>query len=339
LSAAARFTASPDATRTANALRTSILVAAALASACAGAAETYPTRPVRYVVGFVPGGATDILARAMQPRLSERLGQQVVVDNRPGANGNVAAEIVAKSPADGHTLLLATIGILSINPSLYRKLGFDALRDFAPVAQLVSLSNVVVAHPSLQASNMRELVAAAKARPGQITYATSGSGGTGHLAGELFKTMAGVDLVHVPYKGGAPALVDVVSGQVNTFFATVPTALPQIKAGRIRALGVTTARRSVALPEVPTIEEALGLKGYEANNWYGVVVAAGTPAAMVRRLEADLLAVLKLPEVQEKLLAQGLEPTPAGPAAFDAYIRAEHAKWARVIKAAGAKVD
>jgi len=303
------------------------------------AADPYPTRPIRYVVGFVPGGATDILARAMQPRLSEKLGQQVVVDNRPGANGNVAAEIVARSPADGHTILLATIGVLSINPSLYRKLAFDALKDFAPVAQLVSLSNVVVANPSLQATGIRDLIALARARPGQITYATSGSGGTGHLAGELFKTMAGVDIIHVPYKGGAPALVDVVSGQVNTFFATVPTALPQIKAGRIRALAVTTARRSVALPDVPTIEESAGLKGYEANNWYGLVVAAGTPAAIVRRLESDALTVLKLPEVQEKLLAQGLEPTPAGPEAFGAYIRSEHAKWAKVIKAAGAKVD
>jgi tripartite-type tricarboxylate transporter receptor subunit TctC len=315
------------------------LAAALVAAAPASGAETYPTRPIRYVVGFVPGGATDILARAMQPRLSEKFGQQVVVDNRPGANGNVAAEIVARSPADGHTILLATIGVLSINPSLYRKLAFDALKDFAPVAQLVSLSNVVVANPSLQATGIRDLIALARARPGQITYATSGSGGTGHLAGELFKTMAGVDIIHVPYKGGAPALVDVVSGQVNTFFATVPTALPQIKAGRIRALAVTTARRSVALPDVPTIEESAGLKGYEANNWYGLVVAAGTPAAIVRRIETDALTVLKLQEVQEKLLAQGLEPTPAGPGAFGAYIKSEHAKWAKVIKAAGAKVD
>jgi tripartite-type tricarboxylate transporter receptor subunit TctC len=313
--------------------------AALVAAAPATGAETYPTRPIRYVVGFVPGGATDILARAMQPRLSEKFGQQVVVDNRPGANGNVAAEIVARSPADGHTILLATIGVLSINPSLYRKLAFDALKDFAPVAQLVSLSNVVVANPSLQATGIRDLIALARARPGQITYATSGSGGTGHLAGELFKTMAGVDIIHVPYKGGAPALVDVVSGQVNTFFATVPTALPQIKAGRIRALAVTTARRSVALPDVPTIEESAGLKGYEANNWYGLVVAAGTPAAIVRRIETDALTVLKLQEVQEKLLAQGLEPTPAGPEPFGAYIKSEHAKWAKVIKAAGAKVD
>jgi tripartite-type tricarboxylate transporter receptor subunit TctC len=316
-----------------------LLLTAALLSAPAAGADAYPSKPIRYLVGFSAGGATDVLARAMSPRLSERFGQQVVVDNRPGANGNLAADIVAKAPADGYTLLLGTIGILAINPSLYQKLPFDPLRDFAPVCQLVSLSNVVVAHPALPVNSMKELIALAQARPGQLTYATSGSGGTGHLAGELFKTMAKVDLVHVPYKGGAPALIDVMSGQVQTFFATVPTALPQIKAGRIKALAVTTAKRSVALPQVPTVAEAAGLKGYEADNWYGLVVPGHTPKDIIARLHDEFVAVLKIPEVQERLLAQGLEPMPTAPEQFGAYIKSEIRKWARVVKDAHATLE
>lgn len=302
-------------------------------------AADYPARPVRWVVGFPAGGANDIVVRLIAPRLGDRLGQSVIVDNRPGAHGNLAAEFVARSSADGHTLLLGTNGILSINPTLYRKLAFDPVVDFAPVGQLVSLPIVIVVHPSIPVRTLGDLIALAKSQPAHITYATSGNGGTGHLAAELLKSMTGIDITHVPYKGGAPAIVDLLGGHVNTAFAAMPTIASHVKDGKLKALAVTTLRRSAALPDVPTVAEAVKLPDYEANSWYGVVVPAKTRGEIIARLHKEILSVLKLREVQDKLVAQGLEPAPSSPDAFGAYIRAEILRWSKIIPATGLRID
>jgi len=316
-----------------------LLLATGLCVPPPAAAQEYPTRPIRWVVGFPPGGATDLTARVLAPHAAEQLRQQIIIDNRGGAHGNISADIVAKSAPDGHTLLLGTISILAINPALYPKLPFDSLRDFAPVSILVSLSNVIVAHPSLNVGSVRELITLAQSRPGRITYATSGAGSPGHLAGELLKTLAKIDLTHVPYKGGGPAITDLLSGQVNTMFATVPTAVPHVRAGKLRALGVTTAKRSIALPEVPTIAEATGFTAYEANNWYGVLVPAGTSRAIIERLNREFHAALKVPAARDRLLSQGLEPAPSTPEQFTVYLKTEMIKWGKVARDAGAKVE
>lgn len=302
-------------------------------------AATYPDRPVRLIVGFPAGGAVDVTARTMAPHLSDRLGQQVVVDNRGGAHGNIAAEIAARADPDGHTLFLGTISILAINPALYAKLRFDPVNDFAPISILVSVSGVVVAHPSLGVSTMNELITLAKAKPGALTYATSGAGSPGHLAGELLKTLARIDMLHVPYKGGAPAMADLLGGQVNTMFATVSTAVPHLKSGKLKGLAVTSSRRAAALPEVATVAEATGFANYEANNWYGMLAPAKTSPAIVARLNAELHTVLKQSEVHGKLLAQGLETSPSTPAGFSTYLKSEIVKWAKVAKEAGARVE
>jgi tripartite-type tricarboxylate transporter receptor subunit TctC len=319
------------------------LRAAALAAACLCTppvhAQAFPTKPIRWVVGFPAGGATDVTARILLPAASEKLGQQIVVDNRGGAHGNIASEIVAKAAPDGHTLLLGTISTLAINPGLYTKLPFDTARDFAPVTTLVSLSNVIAAHPSLGVSDLKGFIAAAKAKPGQITFATSGAGSPGHLAGELLKRMAGIDITHVPYKGGAPAINDTLAGQVNAMFATVPTAVPHIRAGKLRAIAVTTTKRSVALPDTPTVAEAGGFKGYEASNWYALLVPAKTPSPVVARLNAVFVESLQIPENRDRLLNQGLEPWPSTPEAFGTYLRAEIPKWSKIARESGAKVE
>lgn len=300
------------------------------------AQAAYPTRPVRLLIGAAPGGGLDVTARTMGPKLAGALGQQIVIDNRGGAAGSVAASITAKAAPDGHTLLLGAIGNLAVNVSLQKGLDYHPLKDFAPVTFAVSLSNVLVVHPSVPARTVPELIELARSQPGKLAYGSSGSGNAGHLAGELFKRMAKVDIVHVPYKGGAPAMIDLIAGQVQMVFASAPTAVPQVKAGKLRALAVTTLRRSALLPELPTIAEA-GLPGYDADNWYGFVVAAGTPRPIISRLNAELVRILNLPEIKEALFHHGLETAPGTPEAFGAYMKAEYAKWAKIVAVAGTK--
>ncbi len=298
--------------------------------------EPYPVRPVRMIVGFAPGGGTDLTARPVAQKLSELLGQQVLVENRPGAAGNIATEQVARAPADGYTLLMGTIAALAINPSLYGNLKYDPEADFAPVIQVVDATNVLVLHPSVPAASVPELIALAKQK--SLSAGSSGIGATGHLSIELFNLMTGVKLVHVPYKGGGPAMGDLIGGQVHLIFATLASAAPQIKAGKIKAIAVTTARRSALLPEVPTLSEA-GLTGFDANNWYGLVAPAKTPRAIVMRLNAEVTKILAMPEVRANLAVQGLDPAGGTPEQFAAYIRSERIKWAKVVKESGAKPE
>jgi tripartite-type tricarboxylate transporter receptor subunit TctC len=321
------------------AFRTLRLAAAALACFSSGAMAAdgaYPNRPIRMLVGFAPGGGTDTTARALTPKLSERLGQQLIVDNRPGAAGNIATEITTKAPADGYTILMGTIAALSINPTLYGNLPFDPLRDLIPVTRAVDSTNILVVHPSVQAKTVKDLIALAKAKP--LNGGSSGIGGAGHLALELFNVMAGTKINHIPYKGGGPAMIDLLAGQINLIFATAASAIPHIKSGKINALAVTTSNRSKLVPDLPTVSEA-GLKGFEANNWYGVVVPAKTPRPIVDRLNKEFTAVLNMPDIREILFKQGLDAAPSTPEAFGAYIKSETAKWAKVIKASGAKPE
>ncbi len=299
-------------------------------------ADPYPTRPIRMIVGFAPGGGTDLTARPVALKLSELLGQQVVVENRPGAAGNTATEQVARAAPDGYTILMGTIAALAINPSLYGNLKFDPEIDFAPVIQVVDATNVLVLHPSVPANTVQELIALAKQK--SLSAGSSGIGATGHLSIELFNLMAGVKLVHVPYKGGGPAMTDLVGGQVQLVFATTASAIPQIKAGRIKGIAVTTARRSSLTPELPTISEA-GLAGFDANNWYGIVVPAKTPRAIIDQLNAEVTKILNMADVKATLHNQGLDPAPGTPEQFGAYIKSERVKWAKVIKESGARAE
>lgn len=296
------------------------------------AAEWQPTKPIRMLVGFAPGGGTDTTARAMGAKLSERLGQQVIIDNRPGAAGNIATEILSNSTPDGYTILMGTIAALAINPSLYKKLPFDPLKDVQPITRAVDSTNALVVHPSVPAKNVMELVALAKTKP--LNGGSSGVGGAGHLALELFNLQAGTKIVHVAYKGGGPAMVDLLGGQINLIFATAASAIGHINAGKIRALAVSTAKRSGLLPELPTVSEA-GLKGFEANNWYGLLAPAKTPRNVIDRLNKETIAVLNLPDVKGLLFKQGLDVSTSTPEAFAAYIKSEKAQWEKVIKAAG----
>jgi len=320
--------------------RVFILICGALAASIlpgAGArAADYPDRPIRFVVGFAPGGGTDTTARAMTPKLTELLGQQVIVDNRPGATGNIATEIVARANPDGYTVLMGTIAALAINPSLYGKLPFDPVKDLAPVTLAVDSTNVVVLHPSVPAKSVKELIALAKSKP--LNCGSSGVGGTGHLALELFNTMAGTKMTHVPYKGGGPAIVDLLAGNIHLIFATAASSVNHVKAGKIRGIAVTTARRSQLLPELPTVAEA-GLKGFDANNWYGVLVPAKTPRSVINRLNKDVTTTLNMPDVKQFLFNQGLDAHPTTPEEFGAYIRSEAKKWAKVVKDSGAKAN
>jgi len=309
-------------------------IALLLLLSAASFAQNYPTKPIRFVVANSPGGGLDVTARVISPRLISALGQQVIIDNRPGAAGSLAAEITAKSAPDGYTVLLGAIGNLAVNVSLYKGLDYHPLRDLAPITFAVSGSNVLVVHPSVSAKTTQELIALARTQPGKLAYGSSGSGNAGHLAGELFKSMAKVDMVHVPYKGGAPAMIDLIAGQTQLIFSSPPTAVPQVKAGRIRALAVTTARRSAVLPDLPTIAES-GLPGFETDNWYGIVVAKKTPRAIVDRLNAEFGRILNMPDIKEGLLRQGLEAAPGTPDAFGAYMKSEFNKWAKVIADAG----
>jgi len=314
-----------------------IVIPLALAAPHGANAADYPTKPIRMIVGFAPGGGTDTTARAISSKLGELLGQQVIIDNRAGAAGNIATEMVAKANPDGYTLLLGTIAALAINPSLYRtKLPFDSVRDFAPIIQAVDSTNILSVHPSVQAGTVKELIALAKTKP--LNYGSSGVGGTGHLAGELFDTMAGVKMTHIPYKGGGPAMIDLIGGQVQLVYATAASAVPQIKAGKIKGIAVTTAKRSALMPNIPTIAES-GLPGFDANNWYGLLAPAKTPRAIVMRLNAEVTKVLMMPDVKSFLFNQGLDPAPGTPEQFGAYIKLEMAKWAKVVKDSGARAD
>ena len=329
--------------------RLALAVAAGTAMFCVAsgvwAQAAWPDKPVKIVVPFAAGGTTDILARAIAPELSKALGQQFIVDNRAGAGGNVGADIVAKSAPDGYTLLMGTVGTHGINRALYPRLPFDPIKDFAPITLVAGVPNVMEMNADkarqLGIRNVQDFIAYAKANPGKLNMASSGNGTSIHLAGELFKHMTGVFMLHVPYRGSGPALLDLVAGNMDVMFDNLPSSMQQIKAGKLLPLAVTSGKRSPALPDLPTIEEAGGpaLKGYEASSWFGLLAPAGTPAAIVERLQQETAKALASPAVREKLLAQGAVPGGITPAEFAKMIEAEHAKWAKVVKASGAKVD
>ena len=304
-----------------------------LAAACTATAQSYPTRPVRLVVPSSPGGGTDISARIIAPKLSEYLGQQVVVENRPGAGTMIGGEVVAKSPPDGYTLLMG-VSTLAINPAIYKKVPYEALRDLAPVTQAVTVPNVIVGHPSLPTRNVKELMALAKAHPGQLNFASAGLGTSPHLSMELFMSMTRTKMVHVPYKGSGPAVTDLIAGQVQLAAPSMLTVYSHIKSGRLRAYGVTSAKRAAGAPEIPTIAEG-GVPGYEAVQWFGVLAPAGTPRAIVTRLHGEIVKVLSQADVKQHLSKDGAEPVGSTPEEFAAFIKAETAKWAKVVKDAG----
>ncbi len=308
-----------------------------LALAGAAQAADYPERPVRVIVTFPAGGGTDIVARMIFQKVAERAGGSFVIDNRGGAGGTIGTELAARAPADGYTIVVVS-GSHTINPALYRKLAYDAARDFAPISMLVSGPGVLVVHPSLPARSVKELIAVAKSRPGELLYASPGNGTPPHLAAELFKSMAGVTIVHVPYKGNAQAMMDLIAGQESLSFPTGPSAMPHVQAKRLRALGVTTAKRAAGLPDIPTIAES-GLPGYDASAWYGVLAPAGTPPAIIAKLQSEIHIALRSPDIVDKLSAQGLEPAPNNADEFARFIAAELAKWNKIIAAAGIKVE
>jgi len=310
----------------------------ALALAAGAQAPAYPTKPIRLVVPFPPGGATDLIARAVAQKLAEAWGASVVVDNRPGAGGNIGTELVARSAPDGYTLEMGTVGTHAINPSLYAKIPYDHIKDFAPVILVAGVPNVLEVNPSVPVQTVQELIAYAKANPGKLNFASSGAGTSIHLSGELFKVMAGVQMTHVPYKGSGPALQDLLGGQVQLMFDNLPPSLPQIKAGKLRALAVTSSVRAPALPEVPTIAES-GLPGFEASSWFGILAPAGTPPAIVAKVNAEVSKWLASPEGKEKLAGIGANAAGGSPEDFTRHIQAETAKWAKVVKESGAKVD
>lgn len=302
------------------------------------AAQSYPAKSVRIVVGFAAGGPTDVVARLVGQKVSERMGQTFVVDNRPGAGGVLATDQVAKAPADGYTLLMGTIGGLTVSQHLLAKIPYDTLRDLAPITQAVSNTNIMVLHPSIPTKSVKEFIALARSRPDALTYASSGNGTITHLSGELFKLMAGVKMTHIPYKGGAPALTALISGEVGLSFENALIVLPHIRAGKMRPIAVTGARRTQALAEVPTMDEA-GLPGYRATGWYGLLAPARTPGDVITRLHAEASQVLKSRDVVDKFATMGSEAVGNTPAEFTEFIRSEADKWGKVVRAAGMKPD
>jgi len=317
-----------------------LLLLLALLTLCANAAaQSYPTRPIRLVVPYPPGGPLDIMARAIGQKLTEAWSQPVVVDNRAGAGGNIGADLVAKSPADGYTLLMGAVATHAINPTLYGKVPYDPIRDFAPVALVAQVPNVLVVNPAVPARTVRELIELARAKPGTLNFGSGSTGSTGHLAGELFNTMAGVKMVHIPYKGGAPAMADLLAGQVQLMFDNLANALPNVKAGRLRALAVTTLARSPAVPDLPTVAES-GLPGFDLTTWFGLMVPAATPPEIVARLNAEIVRALAARDLRERLEKMGAEvPINNTPEHFAAFIRSEAAKYAKVVKDSGATVE
>ncbi len=321
-----------------NALRLiAIILALALTAAAPAPAQNYPVKAIRIVVPFPAGGTSDILSRAVGQKLTEEWKQQIIIDNRPGAGANIGAEIAAKSPPDGYTLF-AISTIHCINPSLYSKLNYDPIRDFAPLTLIAETSQVLAVHPSLPVKTVKQFIAYAKMRPGQLNYSSAGNGSQPHLTAEMFKTQTGIEYVHVPYKGAPPAMVDLLAGQVALTFATAPSAVPHVKSGKIRALGVSTVKRISALPDVPTIAEA-GVPGFEASGSNGLVVPAGTPPAIVERLSATIVRIVNEPAMRKYLSEQDAEPRTMAPAEYGDYLKSEVAKWAKVVKASGAKID
>jgi tripartite-type tricarboxylate transporter receptor subunit TctC len=301
-------------------------------------AQTWPNRPIRMVVPFPAAGTTDIVARAVAAEIGKSLGQQVIVDNRPGAGGNIGSDLVAKAAPDGYTIVMGTVGTHAINVTLYSKLPYDAVKDFAPVTLVASVPNVLEVNPSLPVNTVGELIAYAKANPGKLNFASSGNGTSIHLSGELFKSMTGIQMLHIPYKGSAPAITDLIAGQANLMFDNLPSSIGHIKGGQLRAIAVTTLTRSPALPDVPTINES-GVPGYEASSWFGVLAPAGTPKEIVGRLHDEIVKALKTPALRKNLQNQGAEPVGDTPEEFAAHIQSEIAKWAKVVKQSGAHVD
>jgi len=319
-------------------IRGLVAAVAALWLGLAVAQQNYPTKPIRFIVTFPPGGSSDLIARALAAVLSDRLRQQVLVENRPGAGGNIGMEVVAKAAPDGYTMGLGAAGALAANVSLYPKLPYDPVKDFTPVSNVAFVPFFLVAKTALPANDLRELVALASAKPGQLMLGYGGNGTAMHLSGELFKLMAKVQMTNVPYKGSGPAAMDAVGGQLDLAMVDVASAINQVKAGRLKAIAVTSARRVSVAPDVPTLAEA-GLSGYEATGWFGVVMPAGTPADIIGRMNGELVAALKRGEIRERVIAAGAEPSPSTPAEFGALIRSEIVKWAEVVKASGAKLD
>jgi tripartite-type tricarboxylate transporter receptor subunit TctC len=315
-------------------VKLALAVCAAFLLASLTHAQSFPSRPIRLLVGSPPGGGADFIARALSQKLSDGLGQPLVVENRPGANGAIASELLARTTPDGHTLMVNIIGH-AINPSVM-KLNFDSINDFAFISQVAASQNLLVAHPSFPATNVKALIALSKANPGAITYGSQGVGASGHLSGELFQLMTGVKWVHIPYKGGAPAMSDLMAGHITLSFANIPTVIQQVRAGKLRAIAVTGAQRTAAAPETPTVAES-GVPGFEVSNWFGVCAPAKTPAAIVDRVYAEIARALKAPEVRAALNNAGAEPVGSTPEQYTAFIRNETAKWAKVIKAAGIK--
>ena len=319
--------------------RTSLwFTALAVVFSCNVAAQPYPAKPIRFVVPYPAGGPLDTVARLLGQKVSESTKQPVIVDNKPGAGGNIGADAVAKASADGYTILMGAVATHAINPTLYSSIPYDAIKDFVPVTQVASAPNVLVVNPAVPASSVREFIAYAKANPGKLNFGSGSTGSAGHLAGELFKTMAGVDMTHVPYKGAAPAMTDLIGGQIQLMFDNLASSLAQVRAGKIKALAVTTAKRSALAPELPTIAES-GLPGFDISTWFGIFVPAGTPRDVVERLHGEFTKALAMPDIREKMLVLGAEPVASRPEEFAAYIRAEADKYTRVIRASGAKAD
>ena len=300
-------------------------------------AQSYPTKQVRFVVGFPAGGATDVVARAISQNLSEALGHPVVVDNRAGAASNIAAEIVATAPKDGHTIFMGTVST-AINPSLYKKLAYDAVKDFAAITQVTDTPFMFVVHPSLPAKSVKEFITIAKSRPGQLNYGSAGNGSGGHLFTAMFGSMAGVSLVHVPYRGASFATTSVLAGETIFMFDNIVTTLPLARSGKLRALAVTTQKRSRTAPDIPTIAES-GVPAYDANAWFGVFAPAGTPVTVINRLHSEIARIVNLPDIRDRFLALGAEPVGSTPEQFSAFYRKEVAKWAKVVKDSGAQID
>ena len=319
-------------------LNRNLAAVAVLASLCATAfAQNYPARPIRMILGFAPGGSTDLVARVVAQKMSEAWGQQVVVDNRPGANGIIGADLVAKANADGYSLLLSSIGPMAINASLY-KMPYDIVADFAPLTYTGNVTNLLVVHPSIAATNVKELIALAKTQPGKLTFGSSGTGGAPHMAVELFRILAKVSVTHVPYKGGGPAMADLVGGQISGSFASMPSSIPFVRAGKLRALAVTAPKRSPVEPTVPTISEA-GIPGFSVLDWQGLFTTGKTPPAVVNKLNAEVVRILALPDVVEKLAVAGVEIQTSTPKEWGEFVQSEIAKWSKVVKEAGVKVE
>ncbi|HEX2830450.1 MAG TPA: tripartite tricarboxylate transporter substrate binding protein [Burkholderiales bacterium] len=318
-------------------MRRTTIAVALFTLATASHAQTYPTKPIRWIVGYTPGGTADMLARAVGQKLTEAWGQQVVVENRPGAGTNIGTEVAAKAAPDGYTLFMPTVAN-AINPTLYPKLNFDILRDFVHITNFAKVPGIVVVHPSVPAKNVKELIALARANPNALRHGSTGIGSPHHLAGEIFKSMSGVKMVHVPYRGASPALVDIVAGHIEVYFGAMVSTLPHVKSGRVRALGVTTLKRVAAVPDIPTISEQ-GLKGFETGSWFGVSVPTGTSKEIVNRLHKESVRILALPEVRDRMIAEGAEFVGDTPEQFTAFLKGEIEKWGKAVKASGARSE